>query len=377
MSDAEAHRRELSYDELCRLMDDMADAGCLWLLLTGGEIFARPDFLDIYTYAKKKGFLVTLFTNGTLITERIADYLAAWRPFAIEITLYGRTKETYERLTGIPGSFEKCMRGIRLLRDRGLPLALKTVAVSTNRHEIPDMQAFADELGIAFKFDSMINPRVDCSQSPLDVRLSPEECVALDLADPKRADEWVYFADEVRKSLEATPAADTVYQCGGGINAFAIDPYGRMSICVLSEAHKYDIRTGTFREGWDTFLREQRSKRVTRPTKCVSCALKSACGMCPANAELDSGDAETPVEYLCHVAHLRAHALGLEVPAHGDCEYCAGGARHADIVETAARLHEAPGAIFKQKTVDLRDGKLFLHVVAGPASGGCGTCSTH
>ena len=71
-------------------------------MFTGGEIFARRDFLDIYTYAKRKGFLITLFTNGTLITPRIADYLAAWRPFAIEITLYGRTKDTYERLTGIP-----------------------------------------------------------------------------------------------------------------------------------------------------------------------------------------------------------------------------------------------------------------------------------
>ena len=88
------------------------------------------------------------------------------------------------------------MRGIRLLLDRGLPLALKTVAVSTNRHEIPAMQRFAeDELGVPFKFDSMINPRVDCSQSPLDVRLAPEECVALDLADPKRSDEWMQFAE--------------------------------------------------------------------------------------------------------------------------------------------------------------------------------------
>ena len=68
MSDHEARGRELSYQELCRILDEMADAGCLWLLFTGGEIFARRDFLDIYTYAKKKGFLITLFTNGTLIT---------------------------------------------------------------------------------------------------------------------------------------------------------------------------------------------------------------------------------------------------------------------------------------------------------------------
>ena len=91
MNDSEARSRELDYAEHCRLLDELADEGCLWLLYTGGEIFARRDFLDIYTYAKKKGFIITLFTNGTLVTERIADHLVAWRPFAIEITLYGLT----------------------------------------------------------------------------------------------------------------------------------------------------------------------------------------------------------------------------------------------------------------------------------------------
>ena len=90
-------------------MDEITEAGCLWLLFTGGEIFARGEFLDIYTHAKQKGLLVTLFTNGTLINPKIADFLVHWRPFAIEITLYGRTKETYERVTGIPGSYERCM----------------------------------------------------------------------------------------------------------------------------------------------------------------------------------------------------------------------------------------------------------------------------
>ena len=148
MADHEASSTELSYAEHCRILDELADAGCLWLLFTGGEIFARRDFLDIYTYAKTKGFLITLFTNGTLITPRIADYLAIWRPFAIEITLYGRTKETYERLTGVPGSYEKCLRGIHLLLERKLPLALKSVAVTVNVHELHDMQEFADELGV-------------------------------------------------------------------------------------------------------------------------------------------------------------------------------------------------------------------------------------
>jgi len=379
MSDSEARRRELDYAEHCRLLDELADAGCLWLLYTGGEIFARRDFMDIYTYAKKKGFLITLFTNGTMITERIADHLVAWRPFSIEITLYGLTKDTYERLTGIPGSFDKCMQGIRLLLDRGLPLELKTVAVSTNRHELPAMQRFVeDELGVPFKFDSMINPRVDCSQSPLEVRLAPEECVALDLADPKRSDEWIQFAAEVRKAAaESGPPQDTVYSCGGGVSSFAIDPYGRLSICVLSEAHKYDLRAGSFQDGWTGFLHQQRLRKITRPTKCVACTLKAVCGMCPANGELESGDPEAPVDWLCQTAHLRAMALDIEVTPHGECEYCQGGSAHARIAEAAARLRLGARTLEPPPPTIAKDGNLFLRVVNLPGAAGCGTCGTH
>src|ERR1700704_176399 len=76
MGDQDARSGERTLAEHCRLLDELRDAGCLWLLYTGGEVFARKDFLDIYTEAKKRGFLVTIFTNGTLITPRVADYLA-------------------------------------------------------------------------------------------------------------------------------------------------------------------------------------------------------------------------------------------------------------------------------------------------------------
>src|SRR5579863_890094 len=158
MGDVAARNRELSKEEYETLLTELADMGVIWLLFTGGEIFARKDFLDIYTSAKKKGFLITLFTNGILINEKIADYLREFPPFAIEITLYGRTRETYEALTQMPGSYERCLRGIGLLRERGLPLKLKTVATSINKHEVLAMRQFAEEeLGVEFKADGQIN----------------------------------------------------------------------------------------------------------------------------------------------------------------------------------------------------------------------------
>src|ERR1700722_5241974 len=140
LQDLDARASELTYEEHCRILDEIVEAGCLWLLYTGGEIFARKDFLDIFTYAKRRGLLITLFTNGTLITPKIADYLTQYRPFGIEITLYGRTEETYERLTGVSGSYAKCLQGIKLLMERKLPLKLKTVAVTVNKHEIWEMK---------------------------------------------------------------------------------------------------------------------------------------------------------------------------------------------------------------------------------------------
>lgn len=379
MSDHEARHRELSYEDYCRLLDEIADAGCLWLLFTGGEIFARRDFLEIYTYAKRKGFLITLFTNGTLITPKIADYLVEWRPFAIEITLYGYTKETYERLTGIPGSYEKCIRAIHLLLERNLPLKLKTVAVSMNRHEIRDMQRFAEELGVGFKFDAMMNPRIDCSMSPLEVRLTPAEIVAFDLDDPRRMAEWQTFSTYFTKPAQSPEHRNEVYHCGGGVSAFAIDPYGDMSICVLSQVDKYNVRTGSFTEGWNEYLRRVRAKPRTTINKCVDCQIKSMCGMCPATGELESGHAETPVDFLCHVAHLRAHFVGLEVPAHGDCEYCKGGSRYHVLQESIAAIEDEGRKPWQPP----RGARKSLPVLSQPSqtsgvthqSGGCSACN--
>lgn len=339
MDDPAARNGELSFDEYRKILDELVDLGCLWLLLSGGEIFARRDFFDIYKYAKKSGFLVTLFTNATMVTERVADELAQWRPFAIEVTLYGNTRETYEALTRIPGSYDRCIRGIRLMIERGLPVKLKTVAVTINRHEVWDMKRFAEEeLGVEFKFDAMINPRIDCSLSPLAVRLSPREIVELDLTDPARVVQWKTFALKNMAPAHQPGHEGELYHCGGGVNSFAIDPWGEMSICVLSHRQSYNVRSGSVREGWRTALADIRAQKATRPTKCTNCSLKAICGMCPANGELESRDPEQPVDYLCRVAHLRAGTFEFDVPPHGECEYCPEGSGHEWIRETVDDL---------------------------------------
>lgn len=375
MGDTDARSRELSKEEHFRVLDELVDMGCFWLLYTGGEIFARKDFPEIYTYAKTKGFLITLFTNGTILTEQIANYLAEWPPFSIEITLYGRTRETYEALTGIPGSYDRCLRGIKLLKDRGLPLKLKTVATSINKHEVMAMRRFAEEeLGVEFKMDGQINPRIDCSQSPLAVRLTPEEVVALDMAAPKAAAEYRTLAERDLNHPPNLSQSDTVYFCGGGLNSFAINAYGGMSICVISQQETFSVRDSGVKAIWESSLLQLRQQKRTRLTKCTQCRIQSLCGMCPANGEMENGDRESPVSFLCNVAHLRAAVLGVEVPAHGDCEFCSGRSEHEFLAESARRI------IAKEIDVESWTGPNQILPILNNASavaGGCASCGNH
>jgi radical SAM protein with 4Fe4S-binding SPASM domain len=300
---------ELTTQEIYRLLDEIAEAGCLWLLITGGEPLTRKDFLDIYLYAKRKGFLITLFTNGTLITPEITDFLRNWPPFTVEISLYGITQETYERFTDVPGSFRRCLRGIKLLAENKIPLKLKTIVTTLNKDELWKIKEFAQSLGADFRFDAHLTARIDGSKEPCQLRITPEEVVELDLLDNRRSKEWKEFCQKYWGKVNA----DLLYNCGGGISSFNIDPYGRLSICEVSRTPNYDLRRGSFKQGWSEFLSNLRAQKVVRNTKCRHCELISLCGQCPGWAQLENGDPESPVEYLCQIAHLRAKVFKTDV----------------------------------------------------------------
>jgi radical SAM protein with 4Fe4S-binding SPASM domain len=308
---SKAIEEELTSQEICHIIDEIAEEGCLWLTLTGGEPLVRDDFLDIYTYAKKKGLIITIFTNGTLITPQMADFLREWPPYLIEISLHGITKETYERVTGIPGSFERCLRGIELLLEQNIALSLKTVIMTLNHHELRKIKDYVKKLGVDFRFDALINLRPDGDKNPAKVRLSPAEVVAIDLADEERLGAWKEFW----QTFNYPPNSDNLYTCGAGLSSFHINPYGQISLCGIARNPSYNLRQGNFRTGFYNFFPAVRARKINKDYRCRNCRLISLCGQCPGWAELENRDQETPVDYLCRIAHLRAKAFNLENPS--------------------------------------------------------------
>jgi radical SAM protein with 4Fe4S-binding SPASM domain len=295
----------LETKEVFRILDEVAAAGTIWMLFTGGEVFLRRDFFDIYQYARERGLKVTLFTNGTTVTPRIADRLLELPPYAIEITLYGYSKEVYERVTGVPGSHEKCYRGVELLLERGLPLKLKTVLMKTNKHELMDMYEFAQERGARFKWDSMINPNFDGSMTPCNVRLSPEEVVELDFVIPQRLQEYREFYEP-----QQDYKTSRVFSCGAGSRSFHIDPYGKLMMCLLLREPSFDLREMSFQTIWDTMFPSVYNQMRRADHPCNDCNLITLCSKCPAWSQMEKGRLDARVEYSCEVGHRRAEKLG-------------------------------------------------------------------
>lgn len=111
-----------------------------------------------------------------------------------------------------------------------------------------------EELGFPFRFDALLNACSDRTQDPLDVQLSPEEMVQLDLADPERAKALQDFARR-RNGPAAGNETRALYSCSSGAHAFAVDPYGWLRVCAISPGEGFELRSGSFQEGWDRFWR--------------------------------------------------------------------------------------------------------------------------
>ncbi|MEK6704166.1 MAG: radical SAM protein [Bdellovibrionota bacterium] len=289
--------RELTYNEVLRIFDELADAGVLWLLLTGGEAIRHPEFKRIYTAAKSRGFIVSLFSNATIISEEMADFLAQNPPFKLEVSAHGATRETYERITQVPGSFDQFHAGIRRLLERGLPLKIKTKAMTLNHHELSKIQSFAKGLGDGLEADftlyTTIHPRLDGDLSPTNYRLSADQIVQLEKQDRK-------------PTTFGPPLNDRLFRCGCGKNSFTINPQGMLRPCTFTICPSYDLKTIPFIEAFRNLVSEISKAHYTGNSACRKCPIHMACDKNPAISAYETGSMENPVPYFCEVARKRA-----------------------------------------------------------------------
>ncbi len=309
----EPAKKELTFVEITHILDRIQQENCLHLCFTGGEPLLREDFLDIYTYAVKKGFLVTLFTNATLITPEIASYLEEYPPFRVEISLNGLTAETFHKITQVPGSFDRCTKGINLIRKRKIPLTIKTVGMNLNRNEVLQIKKFAEKsLGASFKYDSIIVPRIDGSKEPCRFRLSPSEITEIEYSDQD-------MRKQRKESIESHDAhfdPEALFYCGAGTESFNINPYGELGFCHLLREPSFNLRRNSLKEFNQLFC-ALRSTKYRTHFECRDCQDRHLCPRCPAIAQLECGNMEQKMDYFCELAQLRKESNKVLVSQNG------------------------------------------------------------
>jgi radical SAM protein with 4Fe4S-binding SPASM domain len=316
--DAAARAREMPTAQVKEILRQAADLGCMQVRFTGGEPLLRPDFEELYLFARRLGMKVLIFTNARHVTPALVDLLARIPPLVtMEVTVYGMHAESYEAVTRAPGSYAQFRRGVDLLLERRIPFVVKSAILPQNRAELDEFEAWAATIpwmdkapGHSMFFD-LRNRRDDPEKNRLveSLRLTPEDGVAVLTRDPDRYRKgMVEFGSKFMR-----PPGDVLFGCGAGCG-LSVDAYGRAQPCMGVRAPELtvDLAEKTLSEALDHFstLSEMRATNPEYLRRCARCFLKGLCEQCPAKSWAEHGTYDTPVEYLCDVAHAQARWLG-------------------------------------------------------------------
>jgi radical SAM protein with 4Fe4S-binding SPASM domain len=317
--DRESREREWGAESWKKLLDEAAALGCLVVRLTGGEPLLRDDFEEIYIHARRLGLRVMIFTNATLVTEEHVRFFKKFPPRDIEVTVYGVTKETYERVTRTPGSYDAFRRGLDRLLQSGARVRLKAMALRSNKHEIAAIGEFCRaRTKDYYRFDPHLHLRFDRDEVRnsliLAERLTSKEVARLERSDPERFSALTAVCDELIAPAAEASDCRHIFRCGVGQRSFVIGPEGLLRPC-LSLHHPdflYDLKKGSLAGAWTRFVPEVLKRETNRREyleKCGACPVVNLCLWCPAHAYLETGELDLPVEAFCRIAHARAEGL--------------------------------------------------------------------
>ena len=318
--DLNAKKRELSTSQIKNILIEAAFLGCTRVRFTGGEPLLREDFEELYIFARKRGLRVMIFTNATLITSHFAKLFNQISPLEkIEVGVYGMKKSSYETVTRAPGSFEAAFRGINLLLRYKVPFVVKGAFLPYNKDEIAEFEKWAKTIPWMNKlppysmfFD--LRCRRDSQKNELikRLRITPEEGLKILARDTGR------YLKKMREfcSKFMRPPGDTLFSCGSGKASGCVDAYGYFQPCLLLRhpGTVYNLKKGSLKDALTKFfpkLRQMKSANSDYLARCAKCFLKGLCEQCPAKSYMEHDTLDTPVDYLCEIAHAKARFLGL------------------------------------------------------------------
>lgn len=313
----ELMEKELTANQWINMARQAAEAGTMSLLITGGEPMLRPDFCEIWEGIYKQGFLITLYTNATLVTPKIMETLRKYPPHKIGVTIYGASPETYGRVCGNADAFEWMIDGVKALQKLPSVLEFRTTVIQDNRQ---DVKAIEELVKNEFRDDQMVTHtrlvtkavRGGCADVE-ECRMSPQE--SLDLLEerilrrmvPKeedREDKCLKFVKLSQNGKEML----TLLGCHGGMDSYTLTWDGKIQGCQILDVFQTDALTDGFDLAWREF--PFTVKLPPENPSCTQCELHHICECCPAFRYSETGELQGIPSYICENTRVINKMLG-------------------------------------------------------------------
>lgn len=271
---------ELSSEQWIDLVDQAADAGMLFSILTGGECLLHKGFKEIYLHMKKKNLLITVNTNATLINDDYIEFFKKNPPNLFKISLYGISDDGYETVTG-RRVFGKVRDNILKMQDAGFNLKISVTVSRQLYDEAVQIVQFALDHHIPYNVDmAMFDAEQDTGRSRNDYDLSAEE-IASKYLEIREAEGIKLYDNHDIPEIPSRLSDDTVaksLRCSAGRSSFAIKWNGLMQPCIMEIHNAPDVTAVGFQKAWEQVCNI--SKNMIIPVECISCKMQSACSQC-------------------------------------------------------------------------------------------------
>ena len=310
----ESTRKILTLDDWRRIAKEARDAGMLYLLLTGGEPLLWPDFWTLYDELADMGFLISINTNGSLIDEKAIEHFKEKTPHKINITLYGASDETYERLCGVTNVFSKVDKAIRGLQEAGIIVKLNCSLTPQNAKDLEKIVEYGKERKTLLMMSAYMFPPVrrDLSMIGENERFAAEESAEYQLQYYYHQHGETAYRKYLKQFLEgyAEPLGleegcvdpvDGKVRCRAGKASFWITWDGWMTPCGMMPEPKIDLKTHSFHESWRWLV--DTTAAITLSGLCDKCSNRDICHPCAAIAYAETGSFSEVPRYSCQAVH--------------------------------------------------------------------------
>jgi len=216
------------WDVLKPTVDYLIDRGMLHCLLSGGECLTHPDFADIYRYLKEAGVLVTVFTNGYLLDEEVLRLFKEYKPFKVEISLYGKDDASYEAATATTGIKAKAVFDTVLrLKEEGICVVCKIPITKLTEDSYEELTAWCREHGVEYYTGTEL---MDSYNGTDRKSFSASESV---VAMFREQSDKAFFEDpDMMALIDTEPKKHIHFHCSAGKTEIMIDSSYRLLPCM-------------------------------------------------------------------------------------------------------------------------------------------------